>query len=501
MEAIYRDLDLARVAGKTVAQALLDTEIPLPAGREVGRVLHVEGEVNNEGARCAPGRVEADGNVRLQVLCLPPEGGMPFGLSTVANYRQDIPMPEAEEGMRATVVPQLQELNCRAENGRLKVDGIVDLFAVAKQHGKIQALQDVSGVKKLQRRMTTIDTSEMVPFGASTLRLREVLPTPGMDAKSILLQNAAAQVRGLEKTPEGAALNGRLSVNVLLADQDGQMRQMTQHYPFEELVPWQGDMADIPEEDLRGNAIVRDLTVTPGPEDGLDVEAALGLMVDGLRRDSIEALNDAFAPDGSFMVQQQEIEQVEQMGAVTKVCNIREFLRIPDELPEAYQSVYTNARPLVTGTSDMGGQLAVDGVLFASVVFQTDEGGMFGFAEDIPFQCVLDAPYTGDAEVSARVMHGQVTGEGRMPEVTYSMEVTADILQPSLVSIAVDAEEAPPAQRPTGILIYLAKEGESLWDVARQFGLTEDQIRDWNPGITEPLSEGQQLLLLSNGGR
>ena len=499
MEAIWNELTLERVAAKTVAQALMENEIPLPAGREAQRVLHVEGTAQIQRARCAIGRVVGEGTVDLQILCLPPEGGAPFGMRTAAGYRHDIPMEGVEEGMRATVTPQLQEIQCRLENGRLRLSGVVELSAVVQQSDRMRVLSGVNGAQNLQTLRKELHVEREIPLGMTTMRLREEIPAA--DADTVLLQSGAAQVRGMEMAQEGMSVEGTLSVTVLCAAPQGQMNQIVQHISFEELVPVQGDRALYDIEDLQADIRVRDITVTPaGEESGaLDVEAVLDIYAYGREQEQVSALADAYSPAGDFTCVQQQVERMRSLGRVRKKCSFRESVAIPEDMPEAYRSVYAAARPVVIGVSDAEGRLGVDGVLFASIIFQTDEGEIFGFEEEVPFQCVLDAPFQEDAAATARALHAQVSGSGRMLDVTFTLEVEANLQTLEQDQIAVDATACEPARQPQGILIYLANEGETFWDVGKRFGLTVDQVKDWNPGMQEPLQEGQQMVLLSAG--
>jgi molybdenum cofactor biosynthesis enzyme MoaA len=68
MEPIWNELNMERVAGRTVAQAMVESDIPLPAGRETQRILYVQGQIHNDAAHCSAGRVQADGTLTLQML-------------------------------------------------------------------------------------------------------------------------------------------------------------------------------------------------------------------------------------------------------------------------------------------------------------------------------------------------------------------------------------------------------------------------------------------------
>jgi len=245
-------------------------------------------------------------------------------------------------------------------------------------------------------------------------------------------------------------------------------------------------------------AALRDLTVTPVDEEGtgLDVEALLESRATGIQREEMEAVTDAYALKGGLDCVQEWLTCREPGPAARKKCSIRETVAVPPEAPEAYRAVYAAARPVVTGVNDAEGLLGVDGVLFLSVVFETDAGGVFGFEEELPFQCRLDTPYVPGAMAKARALHARVSGSGRMLDVMVTLEVEARREALSEIAMATGIEAVKVPTLPAGILIYLAGEGETCWDVGKRFGIAPADVADWNPSVSEPFMEGQQLVLL-----
>ena len=66
----------------------------------------------------------------------------------------------------------------------------------------------------------------------------------------------------------------------------------------------------------------------------------------------------------------------------------------------------------------------------------------------------------------------------------------------SEIAMATGIEAVKVPTLPAGILIYLAGEGETCWDVGKRFGIAPADVADWNPSVSEPFMEGQQLVLL-----
>ena len=93
------------------------------------------------------------------------------------------------------------------------------------------------------------------------------------------------------------------------------------------------------------------------------------------------------------------------------------------------------------------------------------------------------------------------SGVGRSVQVEYLLETQARLFERQQIMLAVDMQETEPAQRENGIYVYMANEGETPWDVGKRYGVTMEQLREWNPDLGEMFAEGTPVMILSNSGR
>jgi hypothetical protein len=497
MEPIWNELNMERVAGRTVAQAMVESDIPLPAGRETQRILHVQGQIHNDAAHCSAGRVQADGTLTLQMLCLDSEN-RPFGVRASTQYSHNIPLDGVEEGMRAQVKPQLMDLRYSLNDRRVHLETIAELNTVVRQNDSVQVLADIGGVDDLQKQFQEIEASRLMPVGNSTVRIREEIPAPG--AQQVLLANAQVQVQNATLEENGLGVQGMLYVSALYMDADGQLNQATQQFPFEELIPMELDARTCTSVSV--SPTVKDMSISVGGDgDMLEAEAAVTLDASCISRERMNALADAYAPDQAVNCAQETMEQLNPVAVVRQICPIHETLRVPEGLPDVSRVSFVNARPTVLGTADDGGQLAVDGLLVTSVVFQSEESMLMGFEEDVPFRCTLNTPFTPDAEITLNVLQIHENGSGRNINVDYVLETEAMVNELRGVTLAVSAEPAEPVARRNGIMINFAPAGETFWDVGKRHGVTTAQLKQWNPGVTEPFAEGTPVFVLSAAGK
>lgn len=497
MEPIWRELNLERITGRSVAQLLVESDIPLPAGREAQRILYAHGVIKNDVTHCANGRVQAEGTLTLQMLCMDMENN-PFGMRAATQYSHDIAIAEVREGMRASVKPQLLDLRCSLKDRRIHLDAVAELNTIAEKNDVIRILSDIAGVEELQKRQIETEIGELAHLGGSTLRMHEELYAEGV--QRLLLADSAAQIQSVTMEENGVAAHGTLFIHALYESENGQLLQMTEQLPFEELIPI--EMVAQPNKMVHVIPSVQDFTMQMSESASyLEMDAALLLDAHCIGTQRITALADAYAPDSRCTCKQETMEKLSPVSFITQNCTVQESLRIPEGKPDALRPVFTSARPTVLGVLDYEGRLAVEGLLITSVIYQTDEGILTGFEEDLPFRCTLDAPYMPDTELQVRLLEARCGGTGRTLSCSFTLEASAVLREVVYIQLAVDVEETEPIARENGIIIRFAETGETCWSVGKRFGVTAEQLHGWNPDLVEPFEEGCPVLILSASGK
>lgn len=494
MEVNWSELTIEKRMGQSDLSAAVESEIPVPEGREAARVLYAGGRLLPNASAARDGTVETNGTLQLQVLCVTTQN-KPFAIRAAADYSSDIPMEQAKTGMLSSVTQQLTALRCKPEQGAISVFAELGMQALAASEEKQRILSSAGNSAGLEQQKTELPIARRAKALAHTLVLREEMPIT--NAAEVLLIEAEPVIREIAAGEGGVTVKGTLYTSALTMNEQGELQQNTAQLPIEEWIP-NASLPPCPQEALRVLAQLTDITANISDDEMpvLLVDARIGLTVDCVMKESVHVVEDAYAPDTGMTAVQQTLERVLPASEVKQKCSVREMLTVPAYLPEAFRTVYAAGRAVVTDAADQDGELFAQGTLYATVVFTSEEGATYGFEEEVPFSCSLGVPYTGEADITARVLQIAGRGSGRELELTTTLELTAELHERRTDTVAVDMEQGDTESVPQGILIYLAGEGEHLWNVGRKFMLPQSAVRDWNPAVEEPLKEGQQLLLL-----
>ncbi len=476
--------------GSAVSQELIASEIPLPDGRDAAGVLGVYARVFIEEAECLDATVRVNGRLELNIVCQSMSGDA-YGFTAHSTLTHSMALAGAAPGMSAYVTAQVLECSAVPDALRLKMTAVLELSAFVSAPVTTPFITGIFGVNALEKRMASLDVKKRVRLAEATLRLRE--ETDAANVRHVLLYHGAAQVTQLHFSGASTCeAEGRVLITTLVENESGENQTMLITLPFTcsfdapyQSVAW----ATCTVESL--SAVAADVSFGV-----IDAEAVLKLQLYGVETTECSVLLDAYDDAGSFVVKAQPVDRLCCSGLTAQAFSIQENLLIPEHLPDAMRPVYATAMPAVTGLFEANGMLHADVMLLTCIVYRCDEGKLHSFYEDIPVQLGFDVPFTPDAQVSVRTLSALANGGGRTLSVSYTLEGSALMYSTEPATLAAEvSEECAPCPY-SGVLIYCADAGETLWDVGKRFHVPLASLNVWNPDLEDALTEGQAVVLM-----
>ncbi|MCL2670430.1 MAG: LysM domain-containing protein [Clostridiales bacterium] len=487
MEVIKTILPAENYVTYLTAQARIDSLIPLPDTRAVRKVLACTAQVTNLEAAAAQGAVDLSGVLALQLILLEAE---PFAFTAQAEFTHRIKSEKVAAGMQALAQAQVFECRAEAEDGVLRLHALIALDAHITQTNQVSAVTEISDVHGIETVRGLFTQKRRTLVGSQTLRVQEELSIPS--GTKLLQVNGSALVREAVPAHGGILVEGVLHVAALLQDGEGNLRSQPMNLPFSETIA--GDATDACE----AQAILQDLRaeVTSEADGALEVTASIPISVYAAVHTEIPLLLDAYDAELSFACVQEETESLQYNNSHTKKAVVRETLPIPSVLPESFLPAFVRAVPAITGIAPSDEGAEVDGVLLTTLCYRAEDGGLYSFSEDIPFCVKIDQAEGRALTAQAVVCAATVTGGGRSLDVQITMQLSCDCYHSSIQRYTSMLEGNENAQSRNGIFIYLSDQNETLFSVGKRFGIPVASVMALNPNLKEPMSEGQQIVLV-----
>jgi LysM repeat protein len=246
-------------------------------------------------------------------------------------------------------------------------------------------------------------------------------------------------------------------------------------------------------------------------EDGenrvIDVEAVMNVQITADEEYSVEVLEDAYCINKKIDMEEEEIAYDLNVCNISSQYPIKEIIEIDEQSPDILRIFKVTGMPYIDDVSVEDDKITVSGVINVNIIYVTgdDENPVYSVKNSVPFSQTIEAKgakegmtvtidrdisnirfnMLSDREVEIRCVLNMETNVCK--EVTGIFSVDANVTD-------MDKEEI---RNIPSMVIYVVKEGDTLWKLSKRFNSTVDCIAEINklenPDLIYP---GQKLVIV-----
>jgi hypothetical protein len=185
---------------------------------------------------------------------------------------------------------------------------------------------------------------------------------------------------------------------------------------------------------------------------------------------------------------------------------VREIVDIPDRYGKAEQVIYIAGSPKVKSQQGFQGKIMVEGILPVRLVCIGGESGKLPFTidQELDFRATLDVPecsqgmeldsYAALRELSFdQINNKQIAVNAEIAVSGYAFKKTA----PELIHTVRFLERSAEKGAIPDIVVYAAKEGDTVWKVAKKYHTPVNRVRSINDlAEHEEIRAGSKILIV-----
>jgi hypothetical protein len=333
------------------------------------------------------------------------------------------------------------------------------------------------------------------PLGTSSFMMREDMRLPQAFPliSEILCVSADASVTRVSTDDGSAIIEGEAELKIMYLSDDETMplQELSQKFPFEQMMALPAGMDS---SMLKARARVKSASAMPVDDDGMQlvsVEASICIDLFSMGDAEVNVAEDAYSPSMPIKCEY-TTRDIRTAGTTMNMnANVSEQMDPPADAPMA-RVLFTSAYALITGYTMEGTQAMLEGTLFSRTIYTCPKGEVNSLAAQTPFSASMAADAC-EFECNATCKSAAVVGG----ELRAVINITVQKYDCMPLTIVSGASEAPDVERISGIIVYFTSEGETLWDIAKRFSTTTDEIMQANPAFDADTDMGGQKLILS----
>lgn len=517
LELLKKNIHMNRRKSKAVSQLTMDDDFNVPDNKlDVSRIIQRKGEIKVDDVQVNADHVKAFGTLEIKILYIADaQNKMVHSLECKIPFEENINLDGVESGDNIRLKWDIEDLSSNLINSRkLSIKAIVTFNVSVEELYDAESTVGLADMGEISTKSQGIEAMQIVVNKKDTLRVKDEITLSSNKPNIHEILWESIQLRGSDIRVEDAYINvkGELFIFILYAGDD---ENNTMQW-VESALPFQGRI-DCPEcnSELISNIEVTiqnaDLEVRPdydGEERIVQVDVVLELDIKLYEEEHIELLKDVYMPSRELIpVRRTEIFESLLVKNLSK-CRANERVRIEYNQAKILQICHSHGEVKIDDIAIVENGIQVEGVVNVEILYVTSDDSMpfYSMISMVPFNHTIEAKGINNDSIyymqtDLEQLSTTMIDSGEI-EVKVTINLNALVVQKQSedIIIQIDEEELDlmKLQELPGMVGYVVQANDSLWDIAKQFYTTIEQIKTINDLTSDEIRAGDRLIIMKS---
>lgn len=499
-------------SGKTVTdQFYIDDDYNVPDVKsDVKQVILAEGNLVAEDMKLVENYIKVTGKMNFRILYVSEEGESRLSsLEGKIPFEETVYMEQEPVGGLFVKHSNIDLSVTMIHSRKLNIKGLADLEIASDGMAVMELTTDISGDEPFYKRCQNHEFLKMLTSKRDTYRIKEEVAISGTkeNVGTLLWTEVSSRKLDTRLGADELLLQGELVLFCFYESLEGKVDWI------EQVIPYEGRIECYGAQDNMYHQIYPELTDVNidvrMDEDGemrlLGVEATLEMRLIVYEEQNEQVLEDMYSLSQVCTPKINEEKFEKLLMQNHSKCKVIEQLSLPEIKDSMLQVCHSSGRIQLENTEIAEGGIQVEGVLHISFLYvKSDDNVPFDTWQGmVPFSYLLESNETSsdmiyDITCGVEQLSIGLLGSDEI-EVKAVLAFNSFFKQPVMIAnieevtfTPVDMEEIE--KRP-GIIGYIVRDNDKLWDLAKRYSTTVDGIMEVNNLESEQVKTGDKILI------
>lgn len=513
VELKKESIQMLRIKSRATSQITFDEDFNVPDVKpDIDRAIQNKGEVSVEDVRLSEGHGFLAGKLLVDLLYVGEEEGKVYSLTSKLPFEETLNLEDIAGGDKMCLRWEIEDLSVHVIHSRkINIKALVTFYAVVDERKGVQLPEGLSD-DRISAKTKPMELLSLCVHKKDTLRVREEITLAGGKPNISELLWQSVQVRGLELRPGENCVKakGELAVFFLYvgADEEAPLQWMEYSLPFHGEAECTGSSEELIPH-IEAAVVQQGIEVKPdadGEERIFAVDVVLELDMKLYRQEEHLVITDVYTPAANCVLKGKSEFLEKLLVRNFSRCRVSERIGVKETQGKILQICHSQGKVKIDKTVTVENGIQVEGIVCMKVLYIVSDDKMpfYSMEAMVPFSHVVEARgIDKDCEVCLRADLEQLSttmADSNELEVRAAVSVNALVISREEVFV-IDSVEMQPLdmekiQTMPGITVYMVKQGDTLWDIAKRFYTTVEDIAGINKLSDGQIQEGQPLLLV-----
>ena len=498
-EKIY----INKVIGQKYDSFVIEEDFVVPDVKpDVLSIINTSGIVCVYKKEILDEKIKIDGCINTYIMYLADgEKSCVRGLNTNLDFSKIIDFKNIKQDMILECKVSLKEIECKIINGRkIKLSGIIEVNLKVSSNEEIEFINEIKDCKDIQLLNETMEINSMTGHNITKTYAKDTFMIDSVDSLLDVLKVDIKLINKEIKTSYNKILTkADACINIIYLTEDGRICSKNQ------LISVMGfiDIQDIAEDDIYNiDYEIKNCIIKPNnmEDHSIYVEIEYEIYCDSYNKKKINLIQDLYSPSIKMNYDMKKITAISEKKNMKDVLSIREKQTIPEI--GSNKIINVDVVPIIEKQTLYKDKIVFEGEVELKYLFESNSSQRIDFKKiNIPFNySVEEVGITQNSVVDSNitvVLQDFTVMADDSVDVKIDMEFTISSSKNKSINVIdeINIDEKRNEERHS-LVIYFVKQGDTLWNIAKKFGSTIQNIADINEiKDFDKLKIGEQLFI------
>ena len=489
-------------------QTFIESEAVVPDKKEdVYEVIKTEGYIALRKQEVLDGKIILRGSFNYNVIYLTEDK------STMSNIEGRIDINEVVEkdnivsDMDNMLFCDVEHIDCTIINERkIRVGALLNVRGSLFEKNTIDIVKDVAQIDSVQKHRKEVQYEDIIGIEKSESVIRDTININTEDISNIVSIGPKIRLKETRVSDNKVIVGGCLELNPIAFTYEGELVELDRiGLDFTQFIEVPGVSEGMKEEAL---VEIVDLNYVFKKNEenntgSLEVDCTARAKVKVSEDVTREVLQDAYSPDRNLKFESRNIELNKVLNSGSEFFSIRETIKNANDDIQIKDVVSVDTNIFVENTFFDGNKIIVEGIVSVDILYTPVEGlrPVYRITEEIPFSHDIEVDNAKESTNAFNTLTiDRVECDLNRDQVEVNLKVRryCEVIDKKKDSFIVKGEDQGPIDLSTrpSITLYIAREGDKLWNIAKKYNTTIDEIAEVNEiKADDVLMQGQCLII------
>ena len=444
------------------------------------------------------GKVKFEGSINTYIMYMADDSNDKVrGLTTNLDFIESIAIPNCRENMSCKLSTNLKSIEAKVINGRkVGIKAALEVQINIYENEEVDVINDIQEKNDIQILKEDIKINSLLGVGDTKIYAKENINIDNIDNLAEILK-ACVTICGKDtKISYNKILTkAEADIKIMYLTEDNRINSVNSKIPIVGFI----DMPNISEQNILDiDYEIKNIILKPNSaeEHSIYVELEVLVTANVYEEKQINLIQDLYNLCENIEFNKKRITTITNKENRCETKQIREKINL--EGLEGKNIIDVDVIPTIEKQNNIGNNIC-EGNLELIFILSNDELQVDKRIQKIPFNIEAENINKNDGfnNIEISVLNSDFIVQDNMVDSNIELEVNTKSYRNSNINIIDQIENTgEKEQEDYSVIMYIVKKGDTLWEIAKRFNTTVDEIVRVN-GIENPdvLDVGQKIFI------